>query len=402
MDGVYNNKLGRYILLPVSIFLLYDFIQLDMMASVGPFLIQSIKVSNFELGIISSLFFYMNLLLLSPAAILLDTYSPKWVMIGSLVIAIMGLVIFALFPLVLTAVLWRGCAGVAGAFSYLSCVRVLASFFPKRKIGFLIGCSGIIIMTAGVIAQYPLVRILMHFGLQETLLMDAAVGACVILCMVVMIKQETIKKSSSSLGKKSTLTVYLKKDNWWIAIYAASTNLPLFVLGALWGSLYLQHVHHVSLKTASLITSMIFIGNMVGAPVMGWVSDRSDNRKGLMQLGASLYMATSSLLLLLPHRVNFLFFPIFFFLGVSTGSQALAYASVVDTNEVTDIAKATSLLSFLSVGGGAAAQSLFGWLIKSQETFNFERGMYIIFFAALLALGSTFFSNSKRINVKDA
>lgn len=368
-------------------FLLYDFIQLNVMSSIASFALNSIKLNTYQLGFISSLFFYVNMVLLFPAGILLDSTQPKWLMIISLAITIIGILFFAFSPSIQTMIIWRSFSGVAGAFSYLSCVKILSKQFPRKYLGLLLGSTGIVIMAAGVIAQYPLVWLLTTIGLNTTMLLDGCFGIVVIVLIIRLIESSPANNNVlNSIKNLRIKHVFIKNNNWLIAIYACCTNFPLFVLGALWGNLYLRSKYNLTLETAAFITSMIFIGNMVGAPLLGFFSDKTGHRKYLMILcGIMMFICNLVIMFLPDYSSTFLFVLLFFFLGISTGSQTLAYASIVDINEQDDIAKSTSMLSFLSVSGGAIAQPLFGLIIGFSQTENYQNGMYIMLLSSIIA-----------------
>lgn len=374
------------ILIPLSAFLFFDFIQINMMNSFGPFLLQEYSLSPAQLGLISSLFFYTNLILLYPAGVLLDAYSPKWLVIGSIIITCIGILTFIAHPNKTTMIAWRALAGVGGAFSYLSCVKILASFFPRKILGLFLGLTGIVIMSAGVAAQLPLIILLHHYGVINTLWIDLALAAVIIVLLLTMIKDKYSHARKAKLSFAIS-TAHLSLKNWIIALYAAFTNFPLFVLGALWGDLYLKNVHGFHLAMAAFISSMIFVGNMFGAPILGSISDRLKSRTGLMLFSAVLFFASILAIMLTPaNSSHILYLILFFILGFSTGSQTLAYAAVVDINASENAAKATSLLSILSVGGGAIAQALFGWVVD-QGGQHYQNGMAILLVAAIVAAG---------------
>ncbi len=54
----------------------------------------------------------------------------------------------------------------------------------------------------------------------------------------------------------------------------------------MWGVLYLVQIRGLSRPDASLLTSMLFVGTIVGLPVIGWLSDRIKRRCMPMAFGA--------------------------------------------------------------------------------------------------------------------
>lgn len=381
-----QNRSSWFILIPLSLFLFYDFIQLYMMNSISHVLIQEIQISPYQMGLISSLFFYANLVTLFFSGALLDTYSPKWVITASIAVTLIGLLIFAIHQSTLTAIIWRLTSGIAGGFGYLSVAKVLSDKFPSHRLGLLFGLTGWVIMPAAIVAQTPLLILLQHIGLANTIWINISFGLLIILATITLIDNyQPTHKIKFSFNLKQSL---LKINHWLIALYAAVTNIPLFVLGAVWGNLYLTHLHKITLADASLVTSMLFAGNMIGAPLFGSISDKLNERQRLMVFNSLLFTLVISGILLINSNLTWLLATLFFLLGITTGGQTLAYASMADLNKKENTAKSTSLISFLSVGGGAIVQDLFGVLIKSShnELGGYHVGMSFLLAAALLAI----------------
>ena len=73
-----------------------------------------------------------------------------------------------------------------------------------------------------------------------------------------------------------------------MAFTLALINLPVFILGGLWGILYLTQVHHLSSAEASYATTLFFVGVIFGSPAFGWLSDAMERRVFPMILGRSI------------------------------------------------------------------------------------------------------------------
>ncbi|MFN7097728.1 MAG: MFS transporter [Gammaproteobacteria bacterium] len=373
------------ILLPLSIFLLYDFIQLNMMGGMSSFIIDSAHINSVQFGFASSLFFYVNLALLPFSGPMLDKYQPRYLIALSILISAIGTWIFAMWPSYITLLTWRAMAGICGAFSYLSCVKIVGTYFSRHRIGVLLGLTGIVIMSAGLIDQYPMVTLLKQIGLISTLQINALFGVLVSMIVIMLIRKNT-RHSTLIIEKNTTKTnPYSIFNNWLIALYAALTNFPLFVLGAVWGNLYLHTAYHLNISQAAILTSMIYAGNILGAPILGFLSDKHMHRKNFMIVSSLIFLVSLSLIIWLPASVPLsILYLCVFALGFATGAQTLAYASIVDINLPHNIAKAGSLLSFFSVGSGAICIPLFG-LVSGVDK-NYQHGMYIVVAAAIISL----------------
>src|SRR3990167_5624661 len=85
---------------------------------------------------------------------------------------------------------------------------------------------------------------------------------------------------------KSIGLAFLKKQNWLGGIYTCLMNLPISLLGGIWGVLYLVDARHVAQLSATFVTSMLFFGTVVGGPLAGWISDKIGRRRLPMLMGA--------------------------------------------------------------------------------------------------------------------
>lgn len=61
--------------------------------------------------------------------------------------------------------------------------------------------------------------------------------------------------------------VVFNRYNWLGGAYTALMNLPIVLLGALWGSMYLVNAEHISPTQASYVITMIF-----SAPLLAHLS----------------------------------------------------------------------------------------------------------------------------------
>lgn len=377
------------ILFPLGLFLLYDFSQMDIMNSLAPYLHQVVVIHNTALGWISSIYFWINLGFLIVAGYLLDKYSPKWLIALSLSASLLGLFVFVLKPSAASLLLWRGTCGIAGAFSYLSVLKVLSVCFPKEKMGVVVGFSGLTAMIAGMFSQTPMILLITHTGVLPALWVDLLAGVIIVLICCLMLPHSPADHNPSAHHYwRIELTPYRSFKNWLLAIFSCLDNLPLFVFGALWGDLYLSHVHGFTTQTASMIVMLLFLGDLVGAPIMGMISDRVKSRKTVMFFGSFITLAIV-VLISFSHTSNAIYMGMLFFLwGVFITVQTPAYAAVIESNPPYSVAKATGMVCFLSVFGGAAAQPLFGWLTQQATTVKqgYQNGMVILLVAYCLCI----------------
>ena len=69
----------------------------------------------------------------------------------------------------------------------------------------------------------------------------------------------------------------------------------------MWSDVYLVQICGLTQADASFVISMLFIGTMIGAPVVEWLSDRIKRRRMLMCIGAIIAFILILFLKQLPH-----------------------------------------------------------------------------------------------------
>lgn len=73
---------------------------------------------------------------------------------------------------------------------------------------------------------------------------------------------------------------------WFNALIGGLFYLPSAVLSDIWGNAFLHATYHLSFVETSGILSFMFIGWMVGSPIMGTLADLCKNAWIIMELGA--------------------------------------------------------------------------------------------------------------------
>ncbi|WP_280522001.1 MFS transporter [Candidatus Coxiella mudrowiae] len=102
-----------------------------------------------------------------------------------------------------------------------------------------------------------------------------------------------------TVKNSQNLVIRCRWGRW--GLYRSLMNFQIFLLGAMWGSLYLVQIRGLMRADASFVTSMLFIGTIIGAPVVGWLSDRIKRRRIPMMVGAVIALFLILLLMYLPH-----------------------------------------------------------------------------------------------------
>ena len=155
---------------------------------------------------------------------------------------------------------------------------LVARLFPQEKHATMMGLVVTIGMMGAFLAQYP-VSLLAHlFTWRAALLLDGAAGL-VLLGAIYALIPDTERR-------KTDLVVWpcINRQNLLCGLYTSLMNMPLMVLGAVWGCLFLTQVHGMAWHTAAFTVSLISMGTIVGSPLVGLFQQR----RQVMAIGALL------------------------------------------------------------------------------------------------------------------
>lgn len=359
--------------LTAALFFFYEFLQLNMFNAIDPELMQAFGLTAEQLGRVSAAYLLANLLFLFPAGILLDRFSTRRLILVSMGICVFGTFMFAVSTHIWMLIVFRFMTGIGGAFCLLSNLRLASRWFPAKKMALVTGLIVTMAMIGGTMAQVPLTLLVQSLGWQQALFVDAGLGLLAMLAIAKVVMDHPPGQSDRmtqqhekvrELGLWRTLAMVLtNSQNWLAGTYTCLLNLPIMLLGSVWGNPYLVNVHHLGRTDAVFVTSMLFIGTIFGSPVVGWIADHLSRRKLPMVMGAIVSLAAMLWVMCVPDLTVTQLMLLFLLLGFVTSTQVITYPLVTESNPRAITGTALSLGSVLIMGGGGFFQYLFGVLI---------------------------------------
>lgn len=345
-----------------STFFFFEFMQVNMFNALDPYLFKAYHLhDSTQLGHLAANYMYANVLFLFPAGVILDRVSTKRVIALAMFCCVTFTLLFSM-----TTELWQGelcrfMTGIAGAFCLLSCVRLAARWFPPKKMAFVVGLIVTFAMIGAMIAQTPFTVMAQHFGWRKTLMFDGLFGF-VMLAMIILFvrdypkgdkrKVEKQQHELEELGVFKTIFMALRNmQNWLAGIYASLINLPVFLLGS-WGMMYLHQVYGFTRKDASEITSIMFVGLIIGSPAFGAMSDFMRRRRLPMVIGAVLSLAAILPIMYVQNLSFMALSALFFLIGFAISSQIISFAVVAESNPESLTGASEGVASLLIMSGG--------------------------------------------------
>lgn len=352
----------------ISIFFAFEFFQINVFSSLDTELMKKFNCTAKDLGLFSSIYFYGNLISLIPIGIMLDRYSTRFLILLSMFFSLIGICIFSFSDTLFISSIGRLILGMTGgAICFSSALKLCSNWFSINEMPKVTSIIVSIGMIGGILSQAPFSYLIYKIGYIQASYINIYIGVIIYIIMYLFIsnyseKNNNIKKNNSFFF--SFKNIIKNNKNWYCGIYISLLNLPIFLLGALYSNIYLVQIHCLSHNESSIVTTMLFIGMLIGSILMGNISSKNYYRIIFMVLGVCLCIFTVFLLIMI-NKINFLILLfIYFFMGFSSSAQIIAYPIIIENNNINIVGSSGSFCSMLIIIGGAIFQPIFGYIIQ--------------------------------------
>lgn len=307
-------------------------------------LMRQFRATGTQLGNLAATFFYTFTIVQLFSGVLLDKLGTRFIAGFSTLIAALGAYVFSKADSLLLASVARGMMGFGVAFSTITYFKLSAAWFRIDQLAFVGGLLVTAVMTGAIFGQAPLAWMIDHTNWRFVFLLCSILGFFLAVLFLLFVRerpkslQNSVSQKNHVVLKKAgwrEIKIALKsKQNWLLTLYSGLAFSPLSVLGGLWGNPFLQEAYHLSRSEAAGFTSLLFIGLGLGGPLLGLLSDKLNNRVGVMKffilvclfslLGAIYLSALSALDLGI----------LLFTFGFSTGAFMLSFTIGTQMNPI--------------------------------------------------------------------
>lgn len=329
-------------------------------------------------GLLSSVYYYAYVPFQLPVGVLMDRFGPRRLLTFACLICVLGTLLFSQTTDYHIAMIGRFLVGAGSAFAFIGVLKLATIWLPENRLAMVAGLTSAL-GTVGAMLGDNLISIFVdHAGWQKTDFYTAIFG--IFLAAALWFGIHDHRRDLKSGGTINTfkrnlidLKIILRDKQIWLnGFYGCLVYLPTTVFGELWGIPYLSHAHAMTEAQAGFANSLLFFGFMLGAPVMGYISDHMKCRKKPMIFGAVGAAIMMIMILYYPHLSHFAIFCMIFILGLFYSAQTIVFAvgRELSPNEAAGTAiAATNMLVML---GAMLLQPLIGhlldWSVWLQHT----------------------------------
>ena len=347
-----NNKisaLGLIIWGTAALFFLYEFFLRTFVGSLAHQIIPALHLSLESFAIIGSAYYFAYGIMQIPVGILVDKFGVKIILVIATLICAGATFWFAHAVSFWPAFFARIMMGFGSSFAFISLLSIAIEWFPRKYFGFFAGASQFIGTMGPLLAGGPLVAIMASSGgnwrTPLTFTSFGGIGLAIIILLVVKNKARGKEDNFIKIERTVPILDSLKqmaknKQVWLIAFYSGTSYGAIALLGAVWGTEYLQ-TRGFTQTVAAFCVSTAWIGYALGCPAMGFISDLTKRRRPSLIFCSALGIVITIIISYLAISHAWLYAVLFFLLGIAASGQNVGFAAI--SEQVTNRSRAAAL-----------------------------------------------------------
>lgn len=350
---------------------------------------------------LASVYFYIYAAMQMPAGILADWFGPRRTVLLALTTATLGALIFSTAQNIPMLYAGRIISSIGVGLIYISVVKIHAEWFRTREFTTMTGLIVVMGSLGFLISTTPLAIMVDRFGWRIAFLVITVYSLIItIACWrwvkdrptelglpdISMVEAEegVVEKSITveTINYKimdSIKVVISNPATWWPFLASVAIYGVYMAFMGLWGVPYLMQIYGMPRVVASNYIMAMTLGTMIGAPLIGFISDRFALRR-LPNVVASVGFLILWITLTLWNAGKppvWALYPLCFGIGLGMSGVNL---NVACGKEVTPPAMTGMVSGLVNSGafiGAALIQPLFGWVLDRNWQGGIEQGVRV-------------------------
>lgn len=345
-------------------------------------LMQAFDIDASGFGALSAAYMFAYAPMQLPVGLLMDRFGARRLLTIAAFICAIGNLLFGITDSFYLAQFGRFLTGMGSAFGFVGFIYVCNHWFSTGVIALVMGMGNAIGLTGAVLGQGPLSYIVNHSGWRETMFGISIAGAALGAIILLFIRNDPEPQNENSRPSMRELFTNLGKivrctQTWVTAGIGAFSYIPTAVFGGLWCVPFIMNTYHVNNTTAGYAASMIYIGWILGSPILGHYSDIVKRRKPFYLVTALFQGALFVWLIYFPPQLIAEAFILLILIGIAASSQLLTFSTSVELNAPEAKGSAIAFINFSSFLTVIFGQILVGYLLDLHWTGQMEDGLRV-------------------------
>ena len=415
-----TSKYSKWIIwLLAAIFYFYEFVLRVSPSVMIVELMRSFSITASAVGVMSAFYLYAYAPMQIPVGMLMDRFGVKTLLSIASIVVGLGTILFSLAHHVGLASFGRFLIGGGSSFAFVAMVYISSHWFPIKRRAFLIGIANSVAMLGASAGSGPLTTIIAKFGWRPTLFGFGIFGIVLAISIFWALKldpvSEKVEKHHAEIPThpfSKLKTVCKNKQTWLNSCVALCFYMTTTAFAGLWGLTFIQTAYQVSKETAGYAMSMVFLGWLVGGPIVGHLSDRLGHRKFAIRMSILFTLLSLAPVIYFTSIPIELVYVLMFLVGVFSSAELLNFSLAIEINPLVVKATAAAFTNFMISCGDSLIQPLIGFIldigwdgnllsgIRTYSVQDFQVALTTLPVSLLIAFILTYFIKEGRLEAK--
>ena len=212
-----------------------------------------------------------------PVGLLVDRFGSRSVLLCGMVLLTVAQGGFAVADSYSAALVARVFVGMGDAMTFICVLRLVATWFPQRRIPLVTQLTGTLGQLGAVLAAVPMTWALGHLGWTKAYLLAASLGLVLSVAVLLVLHDSPAHRNLRGPAMSVSAVRHSLATSWahpgtrlgfWMHF---STQFSATVLSLLWGYPFFVKGEHQSSATAGLLLTLMVLAVMAAGPTLGWL-----------------------------------------------------------------------------------------------------------------------------------
>lgn len=362
--------LGSVICAIGALFYCYEFVlriipgalQSELTAAFG-------HISATAFGQLSAVYYFAYSPMQMPVGMLMDRFGPRRLLTLACLLCTLGSFLFTFSNAIFIAACGRFMVGFGSSFAFVGVLSLALNWLPRRYFSLVAGLITTLGMLGLVYGEVKLTEMVVTMGLNDVLSTMVFIGFALTIIILFIVRDRPMATTAhiQPLTEffRDVWQVLMSPQVWIIGFVGACLYTSLSVFGELWGKSYLEHAHYLTKVEAAKTISAMFLGWAVGAPLAGYISDRTGRRVLPLVIGAALSLICISVVLYYPN-LSYVSLNIWLFLyGVFSATEIIVFVMAKENSGAKLSGTVFAATNMIVTLGGVIFQPLVGKLLDT-------------------------------------
>lgn len=326
-------------------------------------------ISATTFGQLSAFYYFAYSPMQMPVGMLMDRFGPRKLLTFACLCCTLGSWMFMDTSSMTVAGMGRFMVGFGSSFAFVGVLSLSVNWLPKHLFSLVVGLVTTLGMLGLVFGEVKITQMAVNLGWEEVLSTMVVIGAVLTLIIFAVVRdapkhEVRVHEEWSSFFAK-VWQVLVSPQVWLIGFVGACLYTSLSVFGELWGKTYLEQAHHLSKVEAATTISAMFLGWAIGAPVAGYLSDKSGKRVLPLVVGAIIALFSISMVLYYPGLSYTSLNILLFIYGLASGVEIIVFVMGKENSGATLSGTVFAAVNMIVTLGGVIFQPLVGKLLDT-------------------------------------